>query len=199
MDAASKRDVYALAARIFASEIDAELLRRLASAEVAGAGMTLLDDALRDLDEVSALEDLAAEYCRLFVGPRPVCAPYASVQRGEAMLGGRAGTRLLDFLERHGLELTDTGLPIASPDHVAVFLAVLAGLYADAAVATDADAVAVATGAARELLESSVLPWLPAYLERVAENAQREPYASVAKLVAALLEQERDELPPKPR
>jgi TorA maturation chaperone TorD len=199
IDAAGKRDLYALAARIFAAEVDELLLQRLESSGLAGAGhpagLVLLEDEIRALDVPSAIEELAAEYCRLFVGPMPVCSPYASTQRGEALLGGRAGARLLEFLERHGLELTGCAeMHIASPDHVAVMLAVLAALYAESAAAPDEATAAVASSAARELLEQSVLPWVPSYLAGVATNARREPYASVSRLLVALLDEEREEL-----
>ncbi len=199
IDAAARRDLYALGARIFAVEVDGELLRRLASSGLAGAGhpdgLGLLDDDIASLDEHDAIEELAAEYCRLFIGPHPTCPPYASTQRGEALLGGRAGARVLGFLERHGLELTGcAALHIASPDHVAVPLAVLATLYAEAAAAPDETSAAAAWSAAQELLVQSVLPWMPGYLATVASSARREPYRSVPRLLAALLEEERDGL-----
>lgn len=193
IDAAARRDLYALCARILASEIDAELLRRLCSAELAASGLTLVDDDLRALDEATALDELAAEYCRLFVGPQPVAAPYASVQRGEVLLGGRSRARLLELMDKHGLEV-ETGISIASPDHAAVMVALLATLYAEAAGATEPAEAASAISAARELLTGCVLPWMPAYLDRLADVASREPYRSVSMLLAALLDQEREEL-----
>lgn len=197
IDAAARRDLYALGARVFASEVDAVLLERLAGR--AGtehpAGLVLLDDELRALDAPSAIEELATEYCRLFVGPIPTCPPYASTQRGEALLGGRASARLQEFLDRHGLELTGcAALHIASPDHIAVILAVLAALYAEADAAPDAAAAAVPWGAAKELVEHSALPWMPTYLASVAASARREPYVSVSRLLVALLDEEREEL-----
>lgn len=194
IDAAARRDLYGLCARILASEIDAELLRRLGSAELAISGISLVDDDLRAADQAAALDELAAEYCRLFVGPQPAAPPYASVQRGEVMLGGRSRARLLELMDKHGLEVADTGVAIASPDHAAVMVALLATLYAEAAAATDPSDASAAIGAARELLTDCVLPWMPAYLDRLAGVATREPYRSVSTLLAALLEQERDEL-----
>jgi len=192
LDAASKRDLYALGARVFAMEIDAELLGRLVASH-STSEMPLLDDELVALDRDHALEELAAEYCRLFIGPRPPCPPFASVHRGEALLGGRSGARLLELFERHGLELLDVPA-IASADHVAVPLAALATLYGETAIAaTEADA-APARQATQELLAKCVLPWIPDYLALVTMHARREPYTSVAKLLAALLEQEREEL-----
>lgn len=192
LDAASKRDLYALGARVFAMEIDAELLARLVASQSASE-MTLVDDELVALDRDHALEELAAEYCRLFIGPRPPCPPFAAVHRGEALLGGRSGARLLELFERHGLELLDVPA-IASPDHVAVPLAALATLYGETAIAATEAEAAPARQATQELLAKCVLPWVPDYLALVTMHARREPYTSVAKLLAALLEQEREEL-----
>ncbi len=191
LDPVGKRDVYALGARIFATEIDAVLLHQLAAPQLAGAGLTLLDDEIRTLDEQSALDELAAEYCRLFIGPKQPCSPYASVQRGEATLGGRAATRILEFLERHGLAVGETnGMAIASPDHIAVILSVLATLYGELAMDPDNQA---ASSAARELVKSA-LTWVPDFLETVVTSARREPYQSISKLLRALLEEEREQL-----
>lgn len=192
LDAASKRDLYALGARVFAMEIDAELLARLVASRSASE-VTLLDEELVALDRDHALEELAAEYCRLFIGPRPPCPPYAAVHRGEALLGGRSGARLLEIFDRHGLEVLEVSA-IASPDHVAVPLAALATLYGEAAAAADEAEATDPRQAAKELLAACVLPWVPDYLALVAMHARRAPYSTIARLLGALLEEEREEL-----
>jgi TorA maturation chaperone TorD len=68
---------------------------------------------------------------------------------------------------------------LASPDHLAVELAVLAHLY------TLADTVTI-----REFLDDHILPWAPAYCEHVAATATLGFYRTTARLVAALLAEE---------
>ena len=79
VDAADRRDLYALAARLFAAEIDAPIYRQLASirVELMGrpAGLSFVEPDLDELGAEEAVEVLAVEYCRLFVGPRALCPP----------------------------------------------------------------------------------------------------------------------------
>ena len=172
LEATARRDLYALTARLFAAEVDVALYRALAAQDALG----LIDAELSTMGEERALEALAVEFCRLFIGPQPLCVPYASAYRGEALLGGRARTRLEAFLHRVGFTFDAVAMRIASPDHVAVELAVLAHLYAH----TD-------TAAVREFLGDHVLPWAPAYCEHIATVATLGFYRTTARLVAALL------------
>jgi TorA maturation chaperone TorD len=175
LEATARRDLYALTARLFMAEVDVTLYRALAVQDSAG----LIDRELSAMGEERALEALAVEFCRLFIGPQPLCVPYASAQRGEALLGGRARTRLEAFLHRVGFPCDPMAMRLASPDHLAVELAVLAHLY------TLADTVAI-----REFLDDYLLPWAPAYCEHVAATATLSFYRTTARLVVALLAEE---------
>jgi TorA maturation chaperone TorD len=86
LEATARRDLYALTARLFMAEVDVALYRALAVQDALG----LIDVELSAMGEEQALEALAVEFCRLFIGPQPLCVPYASAHRGEALLGGRA-------------------------------------------------------------------------------------------------------------
>jgi TorA maturation chaperone TorD len=170
--------VYRLAARLLAGEVDPPLYRRLRSDEVTAGfgevGLPAIDPAIRGLDEDEALTALSVEFCRLFVGPRPACPPYASAWLGDVLLGGRAAGRLLELLDRHGLTVTvPDGLPVLAPDHLSVELAVLCELYH--------------TAAARELLDRHLLGWAVPYLRDLEGEARLSPYRSMARLTAALL------------
>jgi TorA maturation chaperone TorD len=175
LEATARRDLYALTARLFAVEVDVALYRALVAQDALG----LIDAQLSAMGEERALEALAVEFCRLFIGPQPLCVPYASAHRGEALLGGRARTRLEAFLHRVGFPFDAVAMRLASPDHLAVELAVLAHLY----TLTD-------TAAVREFLGDHVLPWAPAYCEHVATTTALGFYRTTAWLVAALLAEE---------
>ena len=172
----ARRDVYALTARLFATEVDAALYRALLTQDALG----LLEADLRCLDEAQALDTLAVEYCRLFIGPQPLCVPYASAQHGEALLGGRARTRLEAFMQRVGFAYDGEAMRLASPAHLAVELAVLAHLYAEEDTAA----------AIHEFLHEHVLPWAPTYCAAVATAATLNLYRTAAHLVRALLADE---------
>ncbi len=97
LEAAARRDLYALTARLFAAEVDVALYRALAVQEALG----LIDAELYAMGEERALEALAVEFCRLFIGPQPPCVPYASAHRGEALLD--TATAVHEFLCDHVL------------------------------------------------------------------------------------------------
>ncbi|HEU5157710.1 MAG TPA: molecular chaperone TorD family protein [Streptosporangiaceae bacterium] len=188
-DVAAERELLLVTARLLAKEIDADLYRALLRAdagtsdETAAGGEPLVDEEIRSLDEPRALEELSVEFCRLFVGPRPVCPPYESVYRGEAMVGGRAERRVQEFLRRHGMEaVLAAGLPVLSSDHLAVELAVLAHLYPAAEDARGPD-----PRAARSFMASHVSTWAPAYLGGLRDAARLAPYRTIAGLAARLL------------
>jgi TorA maturation chaperone TorD len=189
---AAARDLYALCARLFASEVDASLYQSLAQGPLLSL-MGLEPGALGEEDSpAKALDALAVEYCRLFIGPQPMCPPFASACRGEALLGGRARTRLEEFLVRNDLVLTEELMRIASPDHVAVELAILAMLHDRASAAEESsEAMAQASRALAEFLGGHVLPWVPDWLQGVEEHAAHPLYRGAAQLGLALLDEER--------
>lgn len=193
LDPSARRDLYALVARLFANEMDVDLYRRLVAADdaaaEAAAGLALIDPAVRALNERDAVKALAVEFCRLFIGPRPECLPYASVQRGQALLGGSAASRIEAFMARCGLAARlGPNSVVLTPDHLAVELMLLSRLYdfetsGLAATPTGVDVVE----ARRELLSDHVLPWAPSFLERVGSCARLEPYPAAARLGKMLL------------
>ena len=151
------------------------LYRQLRAVE--NPGLPWFEPSLLALPEVHAVGSLAVEYCRLFIGPQPVCPPYASAQGGEVLLGGRSRTRLDAFLARHGLPVPDLTWRIASSDHIATELAVLACLYAHEAPAA----------VVQELLTQHLWSWAPAWLADVASASRYELYRTAARLGMALL------------
>jgi TorA maturation chaperone TorD len=81
---------------------------------------------------------------------------------------------------------------IASPDHVAVELAILAMLH-DRAHAEEegSEGRARVRRALAEFLRGHVLPWVPDWLHGVEEHAAHPLYRGAAQLGLALLEEER--------
>lgn len=190
----ARRDLYALCARLLSHEVDRPLWRVLSSGQLEPVArqleVALVEPDLLRRDEAGALEELAVEYCRLFIGPIPLCSPFASAQMGEALLGGRARTRLESFAQARGIDLHPDDTRIASPDHIGVELALLANLYAQAAEPRDAEDRLSALVGARELLEQHLLPWAPRYLAEVEQEARRALYRAAGKLGASLLADE---------
>jgi TorA maturation chaperone TorD len=175
--------LYRLLSRILAREADAPLLAVLGALEHdlswSPADLPWLEPELRALPPRQALDALAVDFCNLFVLPGAPCPPFASVQRGEALLGGRMGARLHRFLEAQGLEV-NLHSAIAAPDHLAVYLSALAELHATPGTSE----------LRREWVQTEILPWAPGLLERVAREAQRALYRTAAHLARELLDTE---------
>ncbi|GAA3772873.1 molecular chaperone TorD family protein [Streptomyces chiangmaiensis] len=91
-----------LAVRLLSSEIDPLLYRQMIDADsrTRDDHRPLTDPALAERPQAEALEELAAEFCRLFIGPQPACPPYASAQHGEVKLGGRSARDIDDCAPR---------------------------------------------------------------------------------------------------
>jgi TorA maturation chaperone TorD len=102
----------------------------------------------------TALTELAVEFCRLFVGPQPLCPPYASAHQGEVKLGRRSARDIDAFMATYQLRpVIEQQDAVLDHDHLSVELALLAHLYrvASGAVA-DPLTLTQAWGAAYELL-----------------------------------------------
>lgn len=179
---AARAQLIALCARLLAEEVDAPLLRALADPRLREAmaplGVSFIDDDVLALGEARALEELAAEYCRLFVLPGAPCPPYQSAFTGAALLGARHADRVEEVAARHGLAINRPARVVTS-DHIAVQLALLA-----AAFGREPDD----TGAATEILERLLVPWAPAYFSALAGAARLPTWRAVACLAPALVQ-----------
>lgn len=185
-----------LAVRLLAREIDPLLYRQMlqADSDSGGGHRPLTDPGLAERTEGEALEELAAEYCHLFIGPQPVCPPYASVHHGEVKLGGRAAHDIEGFMDRYDLHpILQEEDAVLDQDHLAVELALLAHLYRIAAGAvTDCLTPGEAWAAAHDLLHTHIRPWAVDYLGRLQSAAQFAPYTTIAHLVRKILEEAAD-------
>ncbi|TDB89015.1 hypothetical protein E1264_09525 [Actinomadura sp. KC216] len=201
-DLGAARNLYALASRLFAAEIDQPLYRGLLAAgedpRLRPMGFVLIEPSLRAMGEERAMLELSVEYCRLFIGPRPACPPYGSLRRNEAMVGGRAERGINQFMLRHGLSVrVPAATPMIANDHLAVGLALLSYLHhIQSAEATDPDGAARARDAAEELLTRHLLPWVPDYLAELQAKALLAPYSSVAQVTEFCLRTEESALRP---
>jgi hypothetical protein len=119
--------------------------------------------------------------------------PYASVYTGaEGMLGGDAADRVAGFWRAVGI------VPPAEPDHLAVLLALHAGLI-DAEHREPHEAHRkMRREARRALLWEHLLSWLPVYLDKL-EEIGGDFYRSWGHLLAAALFEEADDLGPPDR
>ncbi|MGH3309770.1 MAG: TorD/DmsD family molecular chaperone [Streptomyces sp.] len=186
-----------LASRLLAREVDTALYRRLLDSDAyrADGQLLLLEPRHVEAGETAALEDLTAEYCRLFIGPEPACPAYASTHRGEVKLGGRSAAAMDDFMRRYGPGVAvGEWDAVLDSDHLSVELALLAHLYR---VAADGEPGTELTdpspwAAADELLNEHIHPWADSYLRELETVARLAPYNVIACLVQGVLAEAAD-------
>ncbi len=125
-----------------------------------------------DVLETAALEELQAEYTRLFISayPRLFCPPYESFYR-EGVVYGNASIEVGDWYRRHGLDFSREGQP---PDLLCAELDYLA-------ITNDS-----------EFLER-MKEWIFNFTARVKEHATL--YAAAADELECLLKQEQPDAP----
>lgn len=126
------RGTVAAALRVFASaferEVDTELLSMLDACR-SGILTVLGDDPLagvnvNDLD--AAVETLAVEYCRLFIGPHGHMPPVESVVLGEGRFCGASTESVSRFCRTIGMVPDEDARVV--PDHISMELDCLATL-----------------------------------------------------------------------
>jgi len=149
-----------LFASIFEREVDEKLLGELATRRreienVLGgdplAGIDLSDAA-------SAVEVLAVEYCRLFIGPRGHLPPVESVVLGEERFWGPSTRQVVEFYRTVGLAPREDSRIM--PDHLSMELDCMAMLE-------ETDRRDRASAFAHE----HVLKWVPLLATHVSERA----------------------------
>ena len=132
-----------------------ELLRALAAVADSPAGAASACPALG----IAGLD--AAGHTDAFVLN---CPPYAAVYLGEAGgLGGEGADRVAGFWRAIGLT------PPAEPDHLAALLSLYASLGESAGQASRPATAAALTQTRHALFHEHMWPWLPAYLDAVAD------------------------------
>lgn len=187
---AARRDLCALASRLLATEIDAPLYQRLRVMSSQEANLTLIDPAIARLPERDAINELAVEFCRLFIGPRPVCPPYPAAHGRGAALAGLTERHFVDFLARNHLSETVLGSPaLLTRDHLSIQLAVLAYLYDGTQQHITATSVH-AVSAINELRNEHLRPWALDFASSLSAGARLSPYSTLCPVLIALLADE---------
>ncbi len=161
------------------------------SSEVAGACAALAAYALAAREAAAsdgrdAVECCAVEYTRLFVGPpRPAAAPWETMYRGGAAVGGatvgfgQATFEMRALLREAGLEVKNENNQYE--DHIGIELLYLSALCARAAEGEGKVAEEV-----RAFAEDRLLAWLP-FLRAAAEEAAPDGYLPLLLALADAL------------
>jgi putative dimethyl sulfoxide reductase chaperone len=157
------------------------------------AGLRLLQQwsaACRGGQAGACLDDLRADYTRLFIGPGKVLAPpWESVQVDEERLTFQEETlQVRQWYARFGLQVVN--LHREPDDHAGLELAFLAHLAQLALAAQVEGNHARTTGvleARQDFLREHPLRWMPAWASQVIEQARTDFYRGVALVARGVM------------
>ena len=167
-----------LFASIFYREADEPLLREIEHRQCELEGV-LDGNSLDGLDTgrpEKAVEELAAEYCRLFIGPRGHMPPVESVALGEGRYWGDSTVAVSAFYRSFDIALPEDFGTV--PDHLSVEL--------------DFAAMLEARGRreeAKAFAREHLLRWLPTLIRHIDKRARLVFYRVWAKGLLGFLDQ----------
>jgi len=178
--------VYLLLANLFLREADATLLAELAKPDIADV-LDLLEPGvaayIRDTDWTpEAMNDLAAEYSRLFLMPEGV-SPYAAqwMQGEEGAIRARLSDQITTLYEALRVEPADFGVGNVPSDQVGMLLALTS-------VALQTESAPKGKGLAGRAMDL-MRDWAPRFADDVRENSESPLYRAAAGLLVHILEE----------
>lgn len=181
-DAAAISGMFSLLSRIWLREIDVEFCQRLEDSDF----RLSFESVGGVVPETSELEDLATEYCRLFVGPKNHLLPLQSVWV-QGTLQSEVTSSARAFAE--ALQMDLSGSEVSMPDHLGVLFAIAARAYSVLAEVepepteqSDSIVELIAEFRNRHLL------WVSPLLSAVEERGG-DFYGSVARMTTTFLKQ----------
>lgn len=197
--AKSRSYIYGLLSHIYSREPSLSLLERLKDSTftqlLKELGSDLSEELKRrPLDE--AVEELAVEYTRLFIGPGGHIYPYQSAYRKENADRPHAISQQIEsFIKWHGLEY-DPDFHEAH-DHISVELA-----FMEKATDTEARAWSKDGGKdvveiiklEKQFIEEYAVQWVPEFSNRVIKAAHLGFYREIARLTKAFILSEAQEI-----
>lgn len=197
--AMERSELYGFLATIFREELSAENLRRMRSAEfmlaLGDAGIAL-DNCVAQRPEAELLDEMAVEYTALFLGPGGHISPHESVHaESDGALWGRSTSEVKRYIESAGFAYDPEDHRL--PDHISVeleFMAALAGQEAQAYRDEDYPEASRRIGVQKKFLARHLGKWAPAFCRQVAERSELPFYREIARLAAAFLKAERQEM-----
>ncbi|KKM09501.1 hypothetical protein SY88_17950 [Clostridiales bacterium PH28_bin88] len=185
--AGNRAFLYRMLASLYLREVCVEQLKAMSELDMQGVmkdmGLDLSGEFYQHPVE-QVVEELAVEYCRLFIGPGIHFPPYESVYAGEFVAGGgikgllwgEAAVEVNRFIRECGLEFDASyrGLP----DHLGVELDLMGQLAAwEASAWSEGDAgdARMAVELQSRFMKDHLVKWVPDYCQQLA-GAARVPF-----------------------
>jgi TorA maturation chaperone TorD len=169
-----RSSIYQLLASVYLREPDGKLTELFAKA---------------GLDPKVALDDLAVEYTRLFIGPGKHIAPYESVHRpgDTGMLWGESTAAVKRFIEASGLKYKSTFTEM--PDHIGAEFEFMQKL-----IALEAEGDKKSRQIQKKFFEEHLLRWVPNFCRKVKEEARLDFYKEAAEMTEEFMIKEKEVL-----
>ncbi len=199
-DAARQRSrVYGFLRRIVNNEVDAEFLDWCREQERDGLWSALkldLKETLAATDTPAVVEELAVDYCQLFITSGRAGTPHESVHLKpdgaadkETLLWGDPASAVKDLYREAGFEISEEAHRL--PDALTVEFEFMERLCQDEAKASEADGgedVARLKVFQQRMLREHLGLWLPAYARKLQAVAQTNFYRALLALAADFVE-----------
>lgn len=178
--------LYGLIGRCLVLEIDAaliEVLRDPAMASTLGKLEPRLESYVHREWQANDYDEVAAEYCALFVLPKGVTQtasywiPGSTEDIGHSLVAGVA-----QVLDTFGLQIETPAMGNVPKDNVALLALLAAQLYQED--------LATGTGHGDEFVKNFVTPWAPAFCDALLAKTGNPVYRAIACLLAQLTSRE---------
>jgi TorA maturation chaperone TorD len=201
--ARQRSNIYGFLALIYYKEPTFDLLKKIKAPQflevLSEHGVQLGEDVLKT-QENKIIEDLAVEYCRLFLGPGKHISPHESVHHvredGDwGKLWGKDTILVKKFIESAGLEYKSefTGMP----DHISVeleFMQKAITREAEAWEEGDYDGALYCLKMQKKFIDEHLIQWIPIFCDKVISEAKLSFYREMAKLTKNFIEVEKKEI-----
>lgn len=199
--AASREDVYRLLAACYYSptpplldERCCEALAGLLAVQAPEAAAQAAEAARRSSGQ--AVEALAVEHARLFLGPfHLVAPPYGSYYLDEKTVMGDSTAEVETFYHSCGLHLSEDFNEL--PDHITAeleFMSYLVFVQRQAEEAGNSEESIRLKGVQREFLGRFLMPWLEPFTTAVISDGESPFYVALARCTAAFVGADYDRL-----
>ena len=181
-DRLARSGLYRLLARLWLREADVHLLHQLGSGAL-GEAFLNAGGVLPALVTGETVEDLAVDYCQLFLGPSQHFPPYQSVwQAGQ--FEGEASKSVREFAEVVRYDAT-AAAPGGMVDHLGVQFDLMGHL-----LAADGDTTEAVIDEMAAVFFAAHLMWPGTLLDAAQTRAQSEFYGSMLALTQSFLDLE---------